>query len=118
MQQQAVPKCLAITESSQSTGQLRGRRRGRPKGSLNKSTLAKREQRASQEGITQTNSQSGTSTRQHAGRLSKVLRSGKTTGVRCSGLRTQPSIRRSRSQWELAKGDGEDAGCVVVRQQN
>jgi hypothetical protein len=113
---QAVPTCLAITESSQSASQLRGRRRGRPKGSLNKSTLTKRAQKASQEAIEQTNSQSSTSARQRTGRLSKVLRSGKTTGVRYSGRRTQPSIRRTRSQWELAKGDDADAGCIIVRQ--
>ena len=113
---QPVPTRLAITGSSQSASQSGGRRRGRPPGSLSKSTLAKRADKAAQETITQASSQTGTSTRQRTGRLSTVLKTGKTTGVRCSGRKMQPSIRRTRSQWELAKGDDEDAGCIVVRQ--
>ena len=112
---QAVPMMLPITVSNQSASRLSERRRGRPQGSLNKSTLAKRAQKAPQEFITQTSSQIGTSTRQRAGRFSKVLGSGKTTGVRYSGRRMQPSIRRTRSQWELARSDEDDASCIFVR---
>jgi hypothetical protein len=113
---QAVPISLAITASNQSASQLSGRKRGRPQGSLNKSTHAKKAQKLSQAAIVQTSSQIGTSTRQRTGKLSKVLKTGKTTGVRYSGRRSQPNIRRTRSQWELAEGDNEDAGCIVVRQ--
>ncbi|KHO10645.1 hypothetical protein MAA_11746 [Metarhizium robertsii ARSEF 23] len=113
---QVVPMRLAITVSNQSASRLSERRRGRPQGSLNKSTLAKRAQKAPQEFITQTSSQIGTSTRQRAGRCSKVLRTGKTTGVRYSGRRMQPGIRRTRSQWELARSDEDDANCIFVRQ--
>jgi hypothetical protein len=113
---QAVPIRLAITVSNQSASQLSGRKRGRPQGSLNKSTHAKKAQKLSQAAIVQTSSQIGTSTRQRTGKLSKVLKTGKTTGVRYSGRRSQPNIRRTRSQWELAEGDNEDAGCIVVRQ--
>jgi hypothetical protein len=28
----------------------------------------------------------------------------------------QQNIRRTRSRWELAKSDEEDAGCIIVRQ--
>jgi hypothetical protein len=35
---------------------------------------------------------------------------------RYSGQSTQLSIRKTRSQWELAQDDGEDAGCIVLKQ--
>ncbi|OWT43409.1 transposase [Pochonia chlamydosporia 170] len=113
---QAVPISLTITSSSKSASQSSGRRRGRPPGSLNKSNLAKKAQKATRETIIQTNSQIGTPTQERPSRLPAGLRTGKTTGVRYSGRRTQRNIRRSRSRWELAKGDAEDAGCIVVRQ--
>ncbi|KJK78209.1 hypothetical protein H634G_06382 [Metarhizium anisopliae BRIP 53293] len=113
---QAVPASLAITESSQSASQSGGRRQGRPPGRLNKSAHAKKAQKATQETITQASSQISISIQRHTGRLSTILRSGKTTGVRCSGRRTQPNIRRTMSQWELAKSDEEDADCIVVKQ--
>jgi MULE transposase domain/FAR1 DNA-binding domain len=113
---QAVPAGLAVTASNQHAGLSTRRRRGRPAGSLNKSTLAKKAQRAPQEAIAQSSSKIGTSTRRQASGLCPVLSAGKTTGVRYSGRSTQPNIRRTRSQWELAKGDQEDAGCIIVRQ--
>ena len=49
---------------------------------------------------------------------SSVLGSGRTTGVRASGRRTQASIRRRRSEWELlnSDSDGEVLPSIVVRQ--
>ncbi|KFG84092.1 hypothetical protein MANI_015087 [Metarhizium anisopliae] len=113
---QAVPASLAITSSSQSASQPSGRKRGRPLGSLNKSTLAERVQKAAHETITQTDSQIDIFTQQQTGRRSTVLRSGKTTGVRHSGRRTQRNIRRARSQWEIAQSDEEHASCIIVKQ--
>ncbi|EXU95515.1 hypothetical protein X797_011427 [Metarhizium robertsii] len=112
---QAIPASLAITESSQAASQSGGKRRGRPPGRPNKSTDAKKAQKATQKAITQTSSQTSMFAHQQTSRPSTVLRSGKTTGVRCSGRRTQPNIRRTRSQWELAKSDEED-DCIVVEQ--
>ena len=113
---QAVPASLAITSSSQSASQPSGRKRGRPLGSLNKSTLAKRVQKSAHENITHTDSQIDIFTQQQTGRRSTVLRSGKTTGVRYSGRRTQRNIRRARSQWEIAQSDEEHASCIIVKQ--
>jgi hypothetical protein len=113
---QAVPAGLAITTESQSVGQSSGRRSGRPPGSHNKSTLAKNVQHSTRETVIQTDSQNGNSSQQQTGRPSKVLRAGNTTGVRYSGRRMQQNIRRTRSRWELAKSDEEDAGCIIVRQ--
>ncbi|EXU95776.1 MULE transposase domain protein [Metarhizium robertsii] len=113
---QAIPASLTITESSQAASQSGGKRRGRPPGRPNKSTDAKKAQKATQKTITQTSSQTGMLAHQQTSRPSTVLRSGKTTGVRCSGRRTQPNIRRTRSQWELAKSDEEDGDCIVVEQ--
>jgi hypothetical protein len=112
---QAVPASLAIAESSQPASQPVKRRRGRPAGKVDKSAHAKEAQRATQEDTTQTGGQTGTLKQQQMSRVSTVLRSGKTTGVRCSGRRTQPNIRRKRSQWELAKHVEKDAGCIVVK---
>ncbi|KHN93907.1 uncharacterized protein MAM_01777 [Metarhizium album ARSEF 1941] len=112
---QVIPESLAITSSSRSDNQPSGRR-GRPPGSLNKPTLARRVHKATRETITQTGGQIGISAQQGPGRPSKVLNAGNTTGVRYSGRRTQRNIRRTRSQWELAKSDDEDPDCIVVRQ--
>lgn len=117
-----MPKRLSIVASSESTRQSdgqRGRRsernRGRPPESLNKPTLARRAQKEIQETITQASNQVSDSTRRRRSRLSAVLRAGNTTGVRSSGRRMQPSIRRTRSQWELAESD-EDSSCIIVKQ--
>ncbi len=45
---------------------------------------------------------------------SAALMYGKTTGVRASGHKTQPSIRRTRSQWELLSSDEEILPEIVV----
>ena len=68
-----------------------------------------------QEISTPTSSQVGKSTRGQRSRSSAVLRAGNTTGVRSSGRKIQPSIRRTRSQWELAESD-EDSSCIIVKQ--
>ncbi|KID97307.1 transposase, partial [Metarhizium majus ARSEF 297] len=46
-----------------------------------------------------------TSTGQPSQGRTLSLRSGKTTGVRASGRRTQPSVRRRRCQWELSSAE-------------
>jgi hypothetical protein len=70
------------------------KRRGRPPGSRNKTTLARLAHEASQP----QDSQPG------KGRASS-LGCGRTTGVWASGRRTQPSVRRQRSQWELSSDE-------------
>lgn len=120
---QIVPKMLSIVESSESTrrsdgqpaSRRSGRNRGRPPGSLNKSTLAGKAQQEIQGTITQTSGQVSDLNRQQRRGLFVALRAGNTTGVRSSGRRMQPSIRRTRSQWELIESD-EDSSCIVVKQ--
>jgi hypothetical protein len=96
---QAVPARLAIgasnRQSSQpaSQGPLR-RRRGRLPGSLNRSTLARVELDASQHASSQASSSNQCQKRSQSG----TLGAGRTTGGRASGRKTQPSIRRRRSQ--------------------
>ncbi|KAG6979587.1 PKS-NRPS hybrid synthetase [Fusarium oxysporum f. sp. conglutinans] len=89
--------------SQQARSKASERRRGRPPRSQNRSTLARLEVDASQ----QASSQASTLHRHQAHRRSAVFREGRTTGVRASGRKTQPSIRRQRSQWELRNGDEE-----------
>jgi hypothetical protein len=78
------------SSSSSQASQKGHARRGRPRGSRNKSTLARLEQKESNppKSMRQTRSQRGT------------LGAGRTTGVQASGRRLRPSIRRDRSQWE------------------
>ncbi|EXL52776.1 hypothetical protein FOCG_08539 [Fusarium oxysporum f. sp. radicis-lycopersici 26381] len=96
---QAVPARLDIgasnRQSSQpaSQGPLR-RRRGRLPGSLNRSTLARVELDASQHASSQASSSNQCQKRSQSG----TLGAGRTTGGRASGRKTQPSIRRRRSQ--------------------
>jgi MULE transposase domain/FAR1 DNA-binding domain len=116
---QAVPMRLAIGASSQSSirlaskpatqpaSQASGRRRGRPPGSRNKSRLARLALEASQ--------QASPSSQPQICSQSAVLGSGRTTGVRASGRRTQPSIRRRRSQWEMVQSDEEALSCITVK---
>jgi hypothetical protein len=80
-------------EASQPEGSQPRRGRGRPRGSKNRTTLARQTQEATQE----------LSIRTRAGTRSRSARlgAGNTTGVRASGQRVQPSVRRRRSQWEM-----------------
>ncbi|KAL6408140.1 hypothetical protein AUP68_08513 [Ilyonectria robusta] len=55
------------------------------------------------------------STQRQTRSQSATLGSGRTTGVRASGRRTQPSIRRTRSQWELVDSDEDILPSIVVR---
>ncbi|KAH8665499.1 hypothetical protein BGZ61DRAFT_366161 [Ilyonectria robusta] len=120
---QPVPARLAIGGNSQSVSQLTslpasqptGRKRGRPAGSRNKSTLARLSQEASQASNTQASIQVSISTQRQTRSQSATLGSGRTTGVRASGRRTQPSIRRTRSQWELVDSDEDILPSIVVR---
>ncbi|EWZ28288.1 hypothetical protein FOZG_17994 [Fusarium oxysporum Fo47] len=120
---QAVPTWLAIGTSSQSSlqpaskpasqpaSQASGRRRGRLPGSRNKSTLARLALEESQ----QASSQASPSSRPQTRNQSATLGSGRTTGIRASGRRTQPSIRRRRSQWEMVESDEKVLSCITVR---
>ncbi|KAH7462854.1 hypothetical protein FOMA001_g18404 [Fusarium oxysporum f. sp. matthiolae] len=112
---QAIPARLAIEASCQTNSrptrkpasQASGRRRGRPLGRLNKPTLARLPLESSQQVSSQITSQASTSSQRQTRRRSAVLGGGRTTGVRASGRKTQPSIRRRRSQWELLDSDEE-----------
>jgi hypothetical protein len=75
--------------------------------SRNKSTVVRTESGASQ--------QASTLHRHQARRRSAVPREGRTTGVRASGRKTQPCIRRQRSQWELWNSDEEILPSITVR---
>ncbi|KAJ3455672.1 hypothetical protein MRS44_017154 [Fusarium solani] len=120
---QAVPTRLAIGTSSQSSiqpaskpasqpaSQASGRRRGRLPGSRNKSTLARLALEESQ----RAGSRAGPSSQPQTRSQSATLGNGRTTGIRASGRRTQPSIRRRRSQWEMVKSDEEVLSCITVR---
>ncbi|KAK2005249.1 hypothetical protein LZ32DRAFT_546460 [Colletotrichum eremochloae] len=109
---QPVPSQLALPKESQSASQARtahssqstgGKKRGRPPGSRNKSTLARLTQEASQPSQSQISSSSQPRTRSQSGVLSK----GRTTGNRASGRPMQPSIRRTQSEWEMVCSDDE-----------
>ena len=120
---QPVPARLSISGSSQSMSQLisllaskpTGRKRGRPPGSRNKSTLARLALEGSQESNIQASAQASLPTQRQIRSQSATLGSGKTTGVRASGRRMQPNIRRTRSQWELVNSDEEALPCIIVR---
>lgn len=97
---QQVPARMAVSVSSQThnqqasdnrTASSQPKRRDRPTGSLNKTVLA----RVAREAAQTSNSPSNE-------RLTIHLGGGNTTGIRASGRRTQPSVRRRRSQWELS----------------
>jgi hypothetical protein len=95
---QAVPTSLAVERKGQSVSRSSGRRRGRPQYGPITSAHAKKAHTAARGTTTQTGSQASISTQQQAGRLSTTLIEGKTTGVRCSGRRTQRNIRRAGSR--------------------
>uniref|UniRef100_A0A1Y1MR18 Zinc knuckle domain-containing protein n=1 Tax=Photinus pyralis TaxID=7054 RepID=A0A1Y1MR18_PHOPY len=82
---------------------IRPKRRGQSSGSQNKTALDSFAREATQ---TQKSRPSKART--------LPLGSGKTTGARASGRRTQPSVRRRRSQWE-ASSDGETMLPVQTR---
>ncbi|RKK18956.1 hypothetical protein BFJ67_g17679, partial [Fusarium oxysporum f. sp. cepae] len=97
---QPIPASMAVGAS----GQIRShqdsdsqpqssppKRHGQSPGSRNQTSPARFTGQATQA----QNSQSSQERTLHLG-------SGKTTGIRASGRRTQPSIRRRRSQWELS----------------
>jgi hypothetical protein len=123
---QPVPARLAIGGSSQVASRLAnrpasqptGRTRGRPARTRKKSTPAKLALEASQlsTGDTQASSQVGNSTQRQTRSQLATVGSGRTTGVRASGRRTQPSIRRARSQWELDNSDEDILPSIVVRE--
>ncbi|EGY20871.1 uncharacterized protein VDAG_02395 [Verticillium dahliae VdLs.17] len=129
---QTIPARMAIDASNHfadfQPSQPSGRKRGRPKGSRNKSTLTRIESLASQASpgfssqVTATSqpaiSQANVATQPLLRSQSRVLGAGNTTGVRASGRRTQPSIRRTKSQWEMLEQiDGEDVfDSIVVRE--
>ncbi|KAJ0126630.1 Uncharacterized protein HZ326_30262, partial [Fusarium oxysporum f. sp. albedinis] len=122
---QPVPSRMAIGGSSQNVSQLTsqaarqpaGRKRGRPPRIVNKSTLTRVSLETSQHSNTQANSEvSSISTQCQTQSHSATLGSGRTTGVRASGRRTQPSIRRTRSQWELVDSDENILPSIVVRE--
>ncbi|KAH8661812.1 hypothetical protein BGZ61DRAFT_368721 [Ilyonectria robusta] len=111
---QAMPSTLAISMDSQSQlantetptdtsasqvgRQVAKRKRGRPVESRNQSTLARIEQETSQQ---------DRSVARVTRSQSAVLGPGQLTGVRATGRRLQPNIRRIRSQWELISSDEE-----------
>lgn len=117
---QVVPMRLAIGASSQSSvkpvgkptsrpaRQAPGSRRGRPHGSQNKSTLARL---ALEEG-----QQVSPSSQPQTRNQPVTLGGGRTTGTRASGRRTQPSIRRRKSQWEMVESDEEGLSCITVKE--
>jgi hypothetical protein len=127
---QAIPARLAIGASSQPstqpntppaskpTSQAIGRKRGRPPGSQNKSTLARLALEASQQASSQASSQANPLSQRQIRSQPSILGTGRTTGVRASGRRMQPSIRRRRSQWELlnSNSDEEILPSIVVRE--
>ncbi|KAH7199074.1 uncharacterized protein B0J16DRAFT_315358 [Fusarium flagelliforme] len=102
---QGVPADLTPTVVSQGSGRAfasqpqasqsqapgsQKRKRGRPPGSRNKSTLQKEsesQETIASQGITRSQT--------------IYVGAGNTTGVRASGQRVQASVRRTRSQWEL-----------------
>jgi hypothetical protein len=102
---QGVPADLALSLVSQGSGRAlasqpqasqsqapgsQKRKRGRPPGSRNKSTLqkeSKSQETIASQGITR--------------RQTIYVGAGNTTGMHASGQRVQASVRRTRSQWEL-----------------
>lgn len=99
-----VPTRMAVSVSSQkhnrqASSDSQPKRRGQPNGSRNKTTLA----RVAREATQPCNGQSNE-------RGAMLLGCGNTTGKRASGRRTQPSLRRRRSQWELSTGEGITPG--------
>jgi hypothetical protein len=95
---QPIPAHMAVGSSSQTgTRQVpdgRLKSRGRSPRNRSKTTLAHFADEASR-----------TQNSQLSQGRTLPLASGKTTGVRASGRRTQPSVRRQRSQWEISSDE-------------
>jgi hypothetical protein len=90
-QPQASQSQASQSQASQSQAPgSQKRKRGRPPGSRNKSTLER--ENKSQETIATQGTTMGETI---------YVGAGNTTGVRASGQRIQASVRRTRSQWEL-----------------
>ncbi|KAK4067510.1 hypothetical protein Purlil1_13843 [Purpureocillium lilacinum] len=117
---QAVPARLAIDASTQASSMAaerlasqvqwrgRGRRPGRPN--------TRKPSKSAAGGTQNAGSHASISSQRQTRSQSAVLGTGKTTGVRASGQRTQPNIRRRRSQWEML-GSGEEVHpCIIVEQ--
>ncbi|GKU10048.1 unnamed protein product [Fusarium langsethiae] len=89
--QESVQAVASQPQASQSQAPgSQKRKRGRPPGSRNKSTLergSKSQETIASQGITRSQT--------------IYVGAGNTTGVRASGQRVQASVRRTRSQWEL-----------------
>ena len=111
---QTLPSELAVKDPARQAATQDGsnRRRGRPAGSRSKKTRT----RASRL-VTEAKKQiipASSSLHQQMQSQSAALGHGKTTGVRATGRRTQPSIRRTRSQWELLSSDDDVLPEIVV----
>ena len=111
---QTLPSELAVKDPAGQSATQNGsnRRRGRPAGSRSKKTRT----RASRL-VTEAKKQiipASSSLHQQMQSQSAALGHGKTTGVRATGRRTQPSIRRTRSQWELLSSDDDVLPEIVV----
>ncbi len=110
----SVAKNTRYRSASKPTGQSMARRQVRqPKSPENPALVScgRTDSLASQENI-----QAVSSSRRQTRSQSSVLGNGRTTGVRATGRRTQSSIRRRRSQWELldSDGDGETVLSSIV----
>jgi len=98
---QSVPSQLAINRpiqhrSEQSIQVLPKRKRGRPRGSLNRSITVRLTPTQDQASSQETNL-----SQRQTQRRSARLGAGRSSGVRSSGQRLRSSIRRERSQWEI-----------------
>jgi hypothetical protein len=83
-------------EEGQTIQVLPERRRGRPRRSLNKKTLARHAQSRCH-----TSTREASSSQRHTRSQSNKLGDGKTTGIRSSGRRLRSSVRREKSEWEM-----------------
>ncbi|KAH8661781.1 hypothetical protein BGZ61DRAFT_499456 [Ilyonectria robusta] len=110
---QAIPARLAIEANSQPSSQPASQKTSKP--GTRASTLPRLALEASQQASIQASSQASTSSQRQTRSQSAVLGAERTTGARACGRKTQPSIRRRRSQWELLDSDEEVLPCIVVR---
>jgi MULE transposase domain len=113
---QAIPARLALesinqyqgTSASSQSSQPPVRRRGRPPGSKNKTKKLANSQAASDAAP-----EGAVSSQRLTRSQSIVLGAGRSTGVRANGRQLQPSIRRTRSQWELIETDEEESDVAI-----